>query len=77
MHTIADYEKLILQLGRDALLKPYAPGQYVKQITDSPEPMFAIRQASTNKEHSFKTKLQLSVYLNKINAATFMMSRNS
>jgi hypothetical protein len=77
MHTIADFEKLILQLGRDALLTPYSPGHYVKRISDSPEPMFAIRQASPSKEHFFKTKLQLSVFLNKINASTFMMSRNS
>jgi hypothetical protein len=77
MHTIADFEKLILQLGRDALLIPYSPGHYVKQIADGPEPMFAVRNASTNKNHLFKTKLQLSVFLNKLQASAFMMSRNS
>jgi hypothetical protein len=72
MHTIADFEKLILQLGRDALLIPYSPGHYVKQISDSPEPIFVICQSSSNKEHCFKTKKQLSLILNKMQAFTFM-----
>jgi hypothetical protein len=70
MHSRANFEKLIKQLSREPYLIPYEPGVYVKQFEGRPA-MFAVR-ACDGAELHFKTKLQLSVYLNKLNAFAHM-----
>lgn len=67
MHGRADFEKLIKQLAREPYLIPYEPGVYVKQFEGKPA-MFAVRCFANNAELHFKNKLQLSIYLNKLNA---------
>lgn len=75
MSKAADYEKLIVQLGRETYLIEYRKGQYIRTISGPIGLQYAITTVAGAKEHFFKTKQQLSVLLNKLVADRYSSTK--
>ena len=71
----ADFEKLIVQLGREQFLIEYRKGQYVRTIVGPIGMQYAIHIAATKKEVFFLSKQQLSLLLNKLNADRYSSTK--
>ena len=72
---IADFEKLIVQLGREQHLIEYKKGHFIRKINGHIGIQYSIRSATANKELFFTNKQQLSLILSKLVADRYSSTK--